>query len=191
MVDLWRSFIEEKAAGDMDGLSSSINDQQAFARVVRNMLSAMDVAERYGDEDEPEEAEDNSEEEQPRSQEEEQSSPKRMPARMPRLRTKTNLPKSRWKKGRWTGRRSPTTISRTKGDDDSETPGEVKRPAQPFSDFNEKVDYHVFSEEFDETTTAEDLCDEAELDRCAPSSTSSSPICRVLSGALPTGCSAA
>ena len=31
--------------------------------------------------------------------------------------------------------------------------------------FNDKVDYGVFTEEFDETTTAEELCDEAELDR--------------------------
>ncbi len=51
------------------------------------------------------------------------------------------------------------------GEDDSETPGEVKRPAHPFDDFNEKVDYAVFTSEFDETIASEDLCDEAELDR--------------------------
>ncbi len=51
------------------------------------------------------------------------------------------------------------------GDEDSETPGEVKRPNQPFADFNEKVDYAVFTREFDETIASEELCDEAELDR--------------------------
>jgi cobaltochelatase CobT len=39
------------------------------------------------------------------------------------------------------------------------------RPNHPFTDFNEKVDYTVFTQEFDETITAEELCDEAELDR--------------------------
>ncbi len=51
------------------------------------------------------------------------------------------------------------------GEDDSETPGETRRPNTPFDDFNEKVDYHVFTEEFDETITAEELCDDAELER--------------------------
>ncbi|HBF28346.1 MAG TPA: cobaltochelatase subunit CobT, partial [Rhizobium sp.] len=51
------------------------------------------------------------------------------------------------------------------GDEDSETPGEMRRPASPFDDFNEKVDYKVFTEAFDEEITAEELCDEAELDR--------------------------
>jgi len=50
-------------------------------------------------------------------------------------------------------------------DDHSETPGETRRPNSPFDDFNEKVDYHIFTQEFDEEITAEELCDEAELDR--------------------------
>ncbi len=165
VVDLWRSFIEEKAAGDMDGLSSAINDQQAFARVVRNMLSAMDVAERYGDEDEPEEAEDNSEEEQPRSQEEEQSSSEEDAGQDAAPSEENQSAEEQMEEGEMDGAEISDDDLQDEGDDDSETPGEVKRPAQPFSDFNEKVDYHVFSEEFDETITAEELCDEAELDR--------------------------
>ncbi|MGO7845209.1 cobaltochelatase subunit CobT, partial [Rhizobium johnstonii] len=51
------------------------------------------------------------------------------------------------------------------GEDDSETPGETRRPNTPFADFNEKVDYHDFTEEFDEIITAEELCDDAELER--------------------------
>ncbi|SIQ35663.1 cobaltochelatase CobT subunit [Rhizobium sp. RU20A] len=165
VVDLWRSFIEEKAAGDMDGLSSALNDQQAFARVVRNMLSAMDVAERYGDEDEPEEAEDTSEEEQPRSQEEEQSSSEEDAGQDAAPSDENESAEEQMEEGEMDGAEISDDDLQDEGDDDSETPGEVKRPAQPFSDFNEKVDYHVFSEEFDETITAEELCDEAELDR--------------------------
>ena len=50
-------------------------------------------------------------------------------------------------------------------DEDAETPGETKRPSQPFSEINEKVDYKVYTTEFDEETSADELCDEAELDR--------------------------
>ena len=50
-------------------------------------------------------------------------------------------------------------------DAEAETPGESRRPSQPFSDFPEQVDYKVFTTEFDEVITAEELCDEAELER--------------------------
>src|SRR5690606_2098027 len=48
VVDLWRKWIEDKAAGDLDGLSDKLDDQQAFARVVRDMLASMEMAEELG-----------------------------------------------------------------------------------------------------------------------------------------------
>ena len=54
VLDLWRPFIEDKAGGDLDNLSSVIEDQQAFSRVVRHMLSAMEMAEDMGDDEEQE-----------------------------------------------------------------------------------------------------------------------------------------
>lgn len=50
-------------------------------------------------------------------------------------------------------------------DIDAETPGDTRRPNQPFANFAEQVDYKVFTREFDEEVEATDLCDEAELDR--------------------------
>ncbi len=41
----------------------------------------------------------------------------------------------------------------------------MKRPNNPLSDINEKVDYKIFTTEFDEIVPAAELCDEAELDR--------------------------
>ena len=93
------------------------------------------------------------------------TAPTTMPAPTLLQPTRTNLPTSRWTTARWTVPKSPKRRCRDDGEDDSETPGEVKRPSHPFDDFNDKVDYGVFTEEFDETTTAEELCDEAELDR--------------------------
>ena len=48
--------------------------------------------------------------------------------------------------------------------EDTEEPGESDRPDLPASNRPE-TDYKVFTTQFDETVTAEDLCDIAELDR--------------------------
>src|SRR5690606_12436384 len=50
-------------------------------------------------------------------------------------------------------------------DIDAETPGDTRRPNQPFANFAEQIDYKVFTREFDEEVKATDLCDEAELER--------------------------
>jgi cobaltochelatase CobT len=70
VVELWRDFIEDKAGSALETLEGSVEDQQAFARVVREMLSAMEMAEDYGDDDsEQDEQDEVSDEDQPRSEE--------------------------------------------------------------------------------------------------------------------------
>jgi len=73
VLDLWRDFIEDKAAGDLNDLSKVIGDQKAFSRLVRKMLTSMQMAEDFGDEDnEPESQEAESNEDQPRTNETEE-----------------------------------------------------------------------------------------------------------------------
>ena len=45
VVDLWRDWVEQKAGTNIDGLIDKLGDQQAFARVVRDMLVSMEMAE--------------------------------------------------------------------------------------------------------------------------------------------------
>src|SRR5690606_30117680 len=52
LVSLWRDFIEEKAGADMEDLAGKLDDQQAFARLVRDMLASMQMAEELGDDEE-------------------------------------------------------------------------------------------------------------------------------------------
>ena len=68
MVDLWRGWVEEKAGTDMDGLLSKLEDQNAFARVVRDMLASMQMAEELAEEEQSEDSDD-SEENQPQGEE--------------------------------------------------------------------------------------------------------------------------
>lgn len=166
VLDLWRSFIEEKAGGDFANLANVVEDQQAFARVVRHMLSAMEMAEDVGDEaDETSNEEENSEEDQQRSGEEEQENSEQEAGSESAPADESESAEEQMEDGEMDGAEISDDDMSEEGDEDSETPGEMRRPASPFDDFNEKVDYKVFTEAFDEEITAEELCDEAELDR--------------------------
>jgi len=166
VLDLWRPFIEEKATGDLDNLRNVIEDQQAFAKLVRHMLSSMQMAEEFADEEaEPEEMENPSEEDQPRSNEtdnedvEEEAGADAQPAEQ------SDQSDDEMEDGEMDGAEMSDDDMSDDSDEHSETPGETRRPNSPFDDFNEKVDYKIFTQEFDEEITAEELCDEAELDR--------------------------
>jgi len=166
VLELWRPFIEEKAGTDLDSLKGAIEDQQAFGKLVRHMLSSMQVAEDLGDEEsEPEEMENPNDDEQPRSNEteneevEEEAGSDAAPAEQ------SEAADDEMDEGEMDGAEMSDDDMSDEADDHSETPGETKRPHSPFDDFNEKVDYRIFTQEFDEEVLAEELCDEAELDR--------------------------
>lgn len=165
VLDLWRPYIEEKAGGDLANLRESIDDQQAFARVIRHMLSAMEMAEDVGDDTEQSEDENNSDEEQPRSDEQQENSAEEEAGSDQAPAEESEASQEQMDDGEMDGAEISDDDMMEDGEEDSETPGEMRRPASPFDDFNEKVDYKIFTQEFDEITTAEELCDEAELDR--------------------------
>ncbi|MBW8318835.1 MAG: cobaltochelatase subunit CobT, partial [Rhizobium sp.] len=165
VLDLWRPFIEQKAGADLDNLPSAINDQQAFARVIRHMLSAMEMAEDVGDDTEESEEESTTDEDQPRSNEEDQESAEEEAGSEQAPAEESEASQELMDDGEMDGAEISDDDMTEEGEDDSETPGEMRRPASPFDDFNEKVDYKIFTQEFDEIVTAEELCDEAELER--------------------------
>jgi cobaltochelatase CobT len=166
VLDLWRPFIEEKTAGALDTLPAAINDQQAFARAMRHVLSAMEMAEDYGDEEMDENQEDTtSEEDQPRSDDQDQDEVDEDAGADAAPAEDSEQADEQMDDGEMDGAEISDDDMTDEGEDDSETPGETRRPNTPFSDFNEKVDYHVFTEAFDETVSATELCDAAELER--------------------------
>ncbi|MCA1971012.1 MAG: cobaltochelatase subunit CobT [Rhizobium sp.] len=165
VLDLWRSFIEQKAGADLDDLPTAINDQQTFARVIRHMLSAMEMAEDVGDDTEESEDESTTDEDQPRSNEEDQESAEEEAGSEQAPAEESEASQEQMDDGEMDGAEISDDDMMEEGEEDSETPGEMRRPASPFDDFNEKVDYKIFTQEFDEIVTAEELCDEAELER--------------------------
>ena len=166
VLDLWRTFFQEKADKEVGSLRQVMEDQEAFARLVRNMLASMELAEDISDESsESQEDDSNSEEEQPRSQEQNEDSAEDDAGTEEAPAEENEAADEQTEQGETDGAEITEDDLMEEGDEDSETPGEVKRPNNPFDDLNEKVDYAVFTQEFDEEITAEELCDEAELDR--------------------------
>ncbi|RWK54140.1 cobaltochelatase subunit CobT [Mesorhizobium sp.] len=164
MVDLWRPWVEEKASADLDGLSAKLDDQQAFARVVREMLASMEMAEELGDDQETEDSEDN-DENQPQGEEQSEEGGEDDSGSEQSQSDDTEAP-SDDEQAAETEASDATADDLSDDDDaDAETPGEARRNDNPFANLSKEIDYKVFTTAFDETVGAEDLCEEEELDR--------------------------
>ncbi|MGH6761379.1 MAG: cobaltochelatase subunit CobT [Phyllobacterium sp.] len=164
VVDLWREWIEDKAAADIDHLSASLEDQQGFARVVREMLASMDMAEELSDQQQDDQEDDNSDE-TPEPEENNEGGDDEQEGSDSSDSDQSEASSEESEAGEAEAEASYSDDMDDDADTDAEQPGEARRPNQPFSDFAAHIDYKVFTTEFDETVDAEELCDEAELER--------------------------
>ncbi|MES0007388.1 cobaltochelatase subunit CobT [Mesorhizobium sp. M0062] len=164
LVDLWRPWVEEKAKADLDGLSAKLGDQQAFARVVREMLASMEMAEELGDDQETEDSEDN-DENQPQGEEQSEEGGEE-DSGSEQSQSEDAEASADDEQSSETEASDATADDLSDDDDaDAETPGEARRNDNPFANLPKEIDYKVFTTAFDETVGAEELCEEEELDR--------------------------
>jgi cobaltochelatase CobT len=164
VVDLWREWVEEKAGADLDHLIGSVDDQQAFARVVREMLASMQMAENLGDEEQSDEVED-SEDPQPQGEEQSEDGGEDDSGADQSQSDDQDASTDEEQAGEMDAADATSDEFSDDDDPDAETPGEAKRKDNPFADLPKTVDYKVFTTAFDETVGAEELCEEEELDR--------------------------
>ncbi len=165
IVDLWREQIEAKAGDDLDRLSKSIEDQRGFARTVRDMLAALDMADQTAQGDESEEDEDNQDQssddqQQQDGESEQESGSERSEVEVSEDATEelqdgasesTDAPAGDWEE--------------EDENSESEEVGEAPRPREGRNDGRQATDYKAYTTKFDETVTAEELCDAEELAR--------------------------
>ncbi|MER8749208.1 cobaltochelatase subunit CobT [Mesorhizobium sp. M1050] len=164
LVELWRPWVEEKAKSDLDGLSAKLGDQQAFARVVREMLASMEMAEELGDEQETEDSEDN-DDNQPQGDEQSEEGGEE-DSGSEQSQSEDAEASADDEQSAETEASDATADDLADDDDaDAETPGEARRNDNPFTNLPKEIDYKVFTTAFDETVGAEELCEEEELDR--------------------------
>jgi cobaltochelatase CobT len=164
VVSLWRDWINDKAGADLDHLAGNVEDQQAFARVVREMLASMEMAEDLGDEEQSDESED-SEEPQPQGEENSDDGGEDDSGADQSQSDDQDASSDEEQAGEMEAADATSDEFSDDDDQDSETPGEAKRKDNPFADLPRQVDYKVFTTAFDETVGAEELCEEEELDR--------------------------
>jgi cobaltochelatase CobT len=154
-VNLWRPFIEQKAAGDLAKLPGALRDQKAFARLTRAMLNHLALGEESdasADEDSDGQDSDNQDEgseedtkdqgETGESEESEQSSED--------------------------GEDAEVEASPEQSEDlsDAMEPDDGQRPnRQEVFAHQENWGYKIYTPQFDEEIVAPDLCDAEELTR--------------------------
>lgn len=163
LVDVWRDWVEDKAGGDLEALLPNIDNQDAFARAVRDLLGAMEMGEELEEDDQTEQNEDDSD--QPQGEEsseeggEDDSEGERSQAEESDAASDEN------EAGESDAAETTAEDVMDNDDLDNETPGEARRPESAFDQAANEIDYRVFTTEFDEMVGAEELCDEEELDR--------------------------
>ncbi|MEM9105702.1 MAG: cobaltochelatase subunit CobT [Pseudomonadota bacterium] len=165
VLDLWRDWIEDKAGSDLEHLGEVIEDQKEFAKLVRDMLAHMDVAEEFGDDPDQDEQQDSSDDDQPRSEEENDQDSEEEAGSEAAPAEDSDTAEDQMQDGEMDGAEISDEDIADDQDDDADTPGETRRPNMPFDDLDKKVDYGIYTMEFDETVAAEELCEEAELER--------------------------
>ncbi len=163
VMDLWRGFIEDQAAGSLGGIDHVLGDQAAFARLARKVISDLGYGDQLGDDpdqsddDQGDEAQDDQEapesqgEEEQESDESEASPERSQEDQQDQSQAQVSMEDS---------------AEMEQGDEaelpEGEAPLEPPAPA-PYSDAD--PNYTVYTTDFDEEIKAEDLAEPAELER--------------------------
>ena len=166
VMNLWRGFIEDHCGGTLESLESILDDQQEFAKFARQMIADLGYADQLGDDpdnidDEQEnEAEDGEDqEEEPESTGEDESEGEEAEA-SPEQSQEEQQDASQAQVSM--DDQADAEMGEETEMPDGEAPLEPPAP-QPISDAD--PDYRVYSTEFDEEISAEDLAEPAELER--------------------------
>jgi len=165
VMELWRPFIEQQAAGTLDGLNGSLSDQAAFARLARQVISDLGYGDQLGDDpdaDQDEDADQPGEDQDPDtgdSQQSDEQDPEDSDASPERSQEQQQDASQ--------AQVSMDDMADMEEGDEAEMPdGDAPMeppPPAPYSAAD--PNYAVYATDFDEEIRAEDLAEPAELER--------------------------
>jgi cobaltochelatase CobT len=165
MVDMWRVWVEQKAAAQLSHLTDKIHDQAGFARMSRDIIAALDMADELGDDPDQSDESDNQEESEPESGE-----PNETPESEEQESQQAAMEELQDSEGETDA--AEMDAQQMDMDEQPDMEGEEQddgeepwRPQLPFSSLAGENFYKVFTNQFDEEILAEDLCDTDELTR--------------------------
>jgi len=167
MVDFARSWIEDKAGGDLTDLTDAVRDQTAFARLTRKLITDLGLGEEDTSEsDDMEDSPDSDEDQQPEGAGEGEGDGGESAA------DQAAEPEGADSSDSSADGDSEAAAAMEADDADamagSEEPGRGRRqwrPGDMMPNSANEPPYKFFSSEFDETIEAADLCDPEELSR--------------------------
>lgn len=164
VVDLWRSWIEDKAGPRLDSLSGSVADQQAFARLIRDMLVSFEMADELAEDEQTDETEDE-QDDQTQGEEQSEEGGEDDSGSEDSQSEEADAESDEDQTGEAETMDADADDMSDDDENEAETPGEAKRQELPYANLPKDFDYKIFTTAFDETVGAEELCDEDELDR--------------------------
>uniref|UniRef100_A0A9E7ZVD3 Cobaltochelatase subunit CobT n=1 Tax=Bosea sp. NBC_00436 TaxID=2969620 RepID=A0A9E7ZVD3_9HYPH len=165
VVELWREQIEAKAGSELDRLTKAIEDQRGFARTVRDMLAALDMAEQSAQGDESDEDEDNQDQSSEDQQQQEGESEQESGADRSEVEVSEDATEE-LQEGASEATDAPAGDWEEEDENsESEEAGEAPRPRESRGNERPQTDYKAYTQKFDEVVTAEELCDAEELTR--------------------------
>ncbi|WP_207539736.1 cobaltochelatase subunit CobT [Sabulicella rubraurantiaca] len=159
VLEMWRGSLDEKAEGALDELSRATDDQDAFARAARRLLSALDLAEAEveseadQDEEGDEGGEENAQDQQASAGEAQAQDQESMQGAEPETMEGEAAEEE--------AQDSEEEGAAAEGDEKPGGPQARKEPPQT----DDISRYRAFNTAFDEVVEAEDLCDPDELTR--------------------------
>jgi len=165
VMELWRPFIEQQAAGTLDGLNGSLSDQAAFARLARKVIADLGYGDQLGDDPDAEEDDDADqpgEDQDPDtgdSQQSDEQDPEDSDASPERSQEQQQDASQ--------AQVSMDDMADMEDGDEAEMPdGDAPmEPPPPAPHSAADPNYSVYATDFDEEIRAEDLAEPAELER--------------------------
>lgn len=163
-VNLWRPWIEDKASEELSQLADAIDDQYLFAKAVRKVIAALDMADELGEEQDENETDD----EDNQSQAEDEETDATGEAEDSEGMSAAEAEMSEGDTQDAEGESSDTDTSQFGEDSELGDTPDGTEPMQPNTQdgqSNKAPAYSVFTQTFDEIVTAEELCTPEELQR--------------------------
>ncbi len=165
IIDKWRDWVEERVGSEFDRLGESLDDQTSYARIIRDMLASLDMADELGQDpdaepsDQPEQQPDDSDDTQPETDASQQAESASM-----------EEAESDGEENTEDGSAEAVDMESemSGGEDDLDSASDSDEPWRPdHQGSNQRPGdlYQVFTNTFDEAVNAEDLCDIEELER--------------------------
>ena len=165
-LSLVRDWIEEKAGGDLDTLSLSLDDQGAFAKLAARLLEDLDLVDgEMAPDEEQDSGEEGEGEDQEQGEGDDQQDGDEGGSSDSQMETRAEAEQEGDEgESRTSDEESMADTDADLGEEGEEGMMPV-RPNRPPADPTQHFDYHAYTAQFDETIEATELCDEEELTR--------------------------